>query len=41
MSTRKKVVCVLFAVLVVPLLGLLVWSFMLQPLKYRYLIWRV
>ena len=41
MSTRKKVVRVLFAVLVVPLVGLLVWGFLLQPLKYRYLIWRV
>ena len=41
MSARKKIVRVLFAVLVVPLLGLLVWSFVLQPLKYRYLIGRV
>jgi len=41
MSARKKMVRVLFALLVVPLLGLLVWGFILQPLKYRYLIWRV
>ncbi len=41
MSARKKIVRVLFAVLVIPLLGLLIWSFVLQPLKYRYLIWRV
>jgi hypothetical protein len=41
MSTRKQVVSVLFAVLVLPLFGLLVWGFLFQPLKYRYLIWRV
>lgn len=41
MSARKKIVRVLFVLLVVPLLGLLVWGFVLQPLKYRYLIWRV
>ena len=41
MSARKRIVRVLFAVLAIPLLGLLVWSFVLQPLKYRYLIWRV
>jgi hypothetical protein len=41
MSTRKQVVSMLFAVLVVPLVGLLVWGFLFQPLKYRYLIWRV
>jgi hypothetical protein len=35
------VIRVLFAVLVVPLVGLPAWSFLLQPLKYRYLIWRV
>jgi polyferredoxin len=35
MSARKKIVRVLFVFLVVPLLGLLVWSFALQPLKYR------
>src|SRR5437867_2350811 len=40
-STRKRIVRVLFAVLVVPLFALLVWSFLFQPLKYRYLIWRV
>lgn len=41
MNPRKKIVRVLLAVLVVPLAGLLAWGFMLQPLKYRYLIWRV
>lgn len=41
MVTRRKVVWVLFAVLVVPLLGFLGWGFVFQPLKYRYLIWRV
>ncbi len=41
MSARKKIVRVLFVVLVIPLLGLLVWSSVFQPLKYRYLIWRV
>jgi hypothetical protein len=41
MSARKKIVRVLLAVLVIPLLGVLVWSLVLQPLKYRYLIWRV
>jgi hypothetical protein len=41
MSTRKKLVRVLFALLVVPLLGVLVSGFLLQPLKYRYLIFRV
>ncbi len=35
------IVRVLFILLMVPLLGLLVWGFVLQPLKYRYLIWRV
>lgn len=41
MSARKKIVSLLFVLLVVPLLGLLVWGFILQPVKYRYLIWRV
>ena len=41
MSPRKRIVRVLFLVLVLPLLGLLVWSFAVQPLKYRYLVWRV
>jgi hypothetical protein len=41
MSARKKIVRVLFVLLVVPLLGLLIWGFVLQSLKYRYLIWRV
>lgn len=41
MSARKKIVHVLFLVLVLPLLGFLVWSFVVQPVKYRYLIWRV
>jgi hypothetical protein len=41
MSARKKMVRVLFVVLVLPLVGLLVWSLAVQPLKYRYLIWRV
>lgn len=40
-NARKKIVRVLMAVLVVPLAGLLAWGFLLQPLKYRYLIWRV
>jgi len=31
----------LFAVLVVPLSGLLMWGFLYPPMKYRYLIWRV
>ncbi len=41
MNTRKKIVLVLFAVFVMPVLGLLVWAFLYQPSKYRYLIWRV
>lgn len=41
MSTREKIFRWLFALLVVPALGLVVWSFALLPLKYRYLIWRV
>lgn len=41
MSKRKKVFRLLFAVLAVPLLGLLIWSFLYQPTKFRYLIWRV
>jgi hypothetical protein len=41
MIGRQKVVLVLFAVLFVPLAGFLVWGFVLQPLKYRYLIYRV
>ena len=41
MSARKRIVRVMFVVLVLPLLGLLMWSFVVQPLKYRYLIWRV
>jgi len=41
MSTRKKVVRVLFALLVIPLGGFLAWAFLLQPLKYRYMIHRV
>ena len=41
MSTRKKLFTVLFVVLVLPLFGLMFWAFLYQPLKYRYLIWRV
>ena len=42
MSTRRKIVVrVLFVVLVVPLVGLLAWGFVYQPIKYRYLVWRV
>ena len=41
MNARKRIIHVLFVVLVPPLLGLLVWSLVVQPLKYRYLIWRV
>jgi hypothetical protein len=41
MSARKNVFRVVFAVLVVPLFGLLAWGFLLQPLKYHYLIYRV
>ena len=41
MSERKKIVRVLFVVVVLPLLGVLGWSFVVQPLKYRYLIRRV
>jgi hypothetical protein len=41
MSARNKIVRVLIVLLVLPMLGLLVWGFVLQPLKYRYLIWRV
>jgi hypothetical protein len=41
MSVHKKIVRVLLVVLAVPLLGILVWCFVLQPLKYQYLIWRV
>lgn len=41
MSAREKSVRVLFVLLVMPLLGLLLWTFVLQPVKYRYLIWRV
>ena len=42
MSTRRKIVVrVLFVVLVVPLVGLLAWGFVYQPIKNRYLVWRV
>ena len=41
MSACRKIVRVLLVLLVVPVLGLLAWGFLLQPLKYRYLIWRV
>jgi hypothetical protein len=41
MSARKKKDRVLFVLLVVPLLESLVWAFVVKPLKYRYLIWRV
>lgn len=41
MSTRQRIVRVLFVLLVIPLVGILVWSFVLQPIKYRYLVWRV
>lgn len=42
MSTRRiLVVRVLLVVLVVPLVGLVAWGFVYQPIKYRYLVWRV
>jgi hypothetical protein len=42
MSTRRKIVVrVLFVALVVPLVGLLSWGFVYQPIKYHYLVWRV
>ncbi len=39
--TRKQITFVLFVVLVLPLIAVLAWAFVLQPLKYNYLIWRV
>jgi hypothetical protein len=41
MSTRTRVVWVLFAVLALPMAGFFVLGLVPQPLKYRYLIWRV
>jgi hypothetical protein len=42
MITRRKIVVrVLFVVLVVPLAGLLAWGFVYQPIKCRFLVWRV
>jgi hypothetical protein len=38
MSRRRKIVRLLFAVLVIPLLGVLVWALAIQPLKYAILV---
>jgi len=38
MSRRRKIVRLLFVVLVIPLLGVLVWALAIQPLKYAILV---
>lgn len=40
-TLRGIVTHVLFVVLVVPLVGLLAWDLVCQPIKFRYLVWRV
>jgi hypothetical protein len=38
MSRRRKIVRLLFAILVIALLGVLVWALAIQPLKYAFLV---
>ena len=41
MTTRKKVLLTLAIVLWVPIVTFLGYGYVYQPLKYRYLVWRV